>query len=191
MQHRCTRSPDALAATHQSAIGQARQTGSGHTKSDQTGSGQAKPLALHSTRPAGRPPQIFPPNLTAHYSAMRVVQVPSLALTLFDAPACFCRAQARHIVEPAARQLGGLDTGASQAQAIRDASLTVPACWQAGWMLVRVRHRPHAAGFDCARLFASALSTGSIDVHTTRRWYAVACLQACHNSTLSGLQAGL
>ena len=28
------------------------------------------------------------------------------------------------------------------------------------------------------RLFASALSTGSIDVHTTRRWHAVAGLQA-------------
>ena len=28
MQHRCNRSPDALAATHRSAIGQARQTGS-------------------------------------------------------------------------------------------------------------------------------------------------------------------
>ena len=109
---------------------------------------------------------------------MRVVQVPSLALTLFDVPACCCRAQARHIVEPAARQLGGLDTGVRQVQVIRDASLTVPACWQAGWMLVRVRHRPHAAGFDCARLFAGALSTGSIAVHTTRRWYAVAGCRA-------------
>ena len=79
------------------------------TEPDRIRSGQAKPLALHSTRPAGRPPQIFPPNLTAHYSAMRVVQAPSLALTLFDVPACFCRTQARHIVEPAARQAGSLN----------------------------------------------------------------------------------
>ncbi len=69
----------------------------------------------------GRSLQIFLPNLTAHYSAMRVVQAPSLALTLFDVPACCRRAQARHIVEPAARQLGGLDAGASQAQAVFDA----------------------------------------------------------------------
>ena len=34
LQHRCSRSPDALAATHRSAIGQARQTGSDQTKPD-------------------------------------------------------------------------------------------------------------------------------------------------------------
>ena len=174
----------------------AYRTGTGHDmrtgqKPDRPSDDRPQPLALHSTRPAGRPPQIFPPNLTAHYSAMRVVQVPSLALTLFDVPACCCRAQARHIVEPAARQLGGLDTGVRQVQVIRDASLTVPACWQAGWMLVRVRHRPHAAGFDCARLFAGALSTGSIAVHTTRRWYAVAGCRAFRPVKPSGHQARL
>ena len=120
---------------------------------------------MHSTRPAGRSLQIFPPNLTAHYSAMRVVQVPSLALT----PTPYTGTRLL---------LGGLDTGVRQVQAIRDASLTVPACWQAGWMLVRVRHRPHAAGFDCARLFAGTLRTGSIAVHTARRWHAAAGLQA-------------
>ena len=42
------RRPDALAATHQSAIGQARQTGSGHTKPDRTGSG--RPFTIEQAR---------------------------------------------------------------------------------------------------------------------------------------------
>ena len=81
---------------------------------------------LHSTRPAGRPPQIFLPNLTAHYSAMRVVQAPSLALTLFDVPACWqadCSAksvnQSQALLKPddCARLLGGrLDTEHSHTQ---------------------------------------------------------------------------
>ena len=48
LQHRCSRSPDALAATHRSAIGQARQTGSGHTKPDRTGSG--RPFTIEQAR---------------------------------------------------------------------------------------------------------------------------------------------
>ena len=45
-------------------------------------------------------------------------------------------------------------------------------------LLVRVRHRPHAAGFDCARLLGGTLMTGSIAVHTARRWHAVAGCRA-------------
>ena len=113
------------------------------TEPDRIRSGQAKPLALHSTRPAGRPPQIFPPNLTAHYSAMRVVQAPSLALTLFDVPACCCRASPTYsrACGSTARQFEC--AGMSQSPAIFDAQFTVPACWQVDLIQVLDRRRPY------------------------------------------------
>ena len=100
---------------------------------------QAKPLALHSTRPAGRSPQIFSakPDSTLLRNASRAGAVVGVD------------------VDTGTRLLlGSLNAqGVNQELSISDTLFAVPACWEVGWIQsIAIRSSPPKGGpYRCPR----------------------------------------